>query len=219
MKTAVIFGATGLVGSFLLRDLLDHPDYGQVIAFARRDLGIDHPKLKMRIGDFNTLAASNEPLQADEVFIALGSTVRKTPDKQEYYRIDHDYPVLAARRAQEGGATSAFVVSAVGANAASGTFYLRTKGEMERDILALGAKQTCIFRPSLIVGHRNETRPMESAAAVIWPALQPLLFGGLEKYRAMTAENIARALVSAANQKQSGGIYHWREMDALLHRP
>ncbi len=138
MKTATIFGATGLVGSFLLRELLDKRDYGQVVAFTRRDLGIDHPKLRTERGDFNALAASDEPLQTDEVFLALGSTRQMTPDKQEYHRIDHDYPVLAARRAQEGGAKSVFLVSAIGANPSSKTFYLRTKGETERDIVALG---------------------------------------------------------------------------------
>ena len=219
MKTAAIFGATGLVGSFLLRDLLGHPDYAQVIVFTRRDPGMEHPKLKIRTGDFNTLAASNEPLQADEVFIALGSTTRKTPDQQEYYRIDHGYPVLAARRAREGGATSAFIVSAIGANADSKAFYLRTKGEMERDILALGYKRTCIFRPSLILGDRKENRPLEKVAAMAFPILNPLLRGAFDRYRAITAEDIATAMIRAADLKDgSGGIYQWREMEALLHR-
>lgn len=219
MKTAAVFGATGLVGTFLLRDLLGHPDYGQVIVFTRRDPGVDHPKLKIRTGDFNTLADSNEPLQTDEVFLSLGSTTRKTPDQREYYRIDHDYPVLAARRAREGGATSAFIVSAVGANPASKTFYLRTKGEMERDILALGYRKTCIFRPSLILGDRTENRPLEKTAAMVFPVLHPLLRGAFDQYRAMTAEDIARAMIRAADlENESGGIYQWREMDALLHR-
>jgi len=220
MKTATIFGATGLVGSFLLRELLDKPDYGQVVAFTRRDLGIDHPKLRTQRGDFNALAASDEPLQTDEVFLALGSTRQMTPDKQEYHRIDHDYPVLAARRAREGGAKSIFLVSAIGANPSSRAFYLRTKGETERDIIALGYGQPHIFRPSMIVGHRKEYSPFEKPLAMIWPVLKPLLKGALDKFRAMTAEDIAKAMVYSADlQEDSVGIYQWREMNALLHRP
>jgi uncharacterized protein YbjT (DUF2867 family) len=203
MKTAAIFGATGLVGSFLLRDLLDKPDYGLVIAFTRRDLGIDHPKLRTRKADFNALAGSDEPLQTDEVFLALGSTRQKTPDKQEYYRIDHDYPVLAARRAQAGGAKSIILVSAVGANPFSKAVYLRTKGETERDIVALGYERTHIFRPSMIVGHRKEYSPFEKPLAMIWPVLNPLLIGALDKYRSMTAEDIAKAMVCSLISKRT----------------
>jgi uncharacterized protein YbjT (DUF2867 family) len=220
MKTATIFGATGLVGSFLLRELLANPEYAQVTAFTRRDLGIAHPKLKTRSGDLTTLASSEEPIQADELFLTLGTNRQKTPDKQEYFRIDHDYPVLAARLAQEGGATSVFLLSAVGANPSSKTFYPRTKGKTERDIVALGYAQTHIFRPSMILGHRTEYSPFEKPLAKIWPLFNPFLLGALDKYRAITAEDIAKAMVFSADlQKSSVGIYQWREMNALLHRP
>jgi uncharacterized protein YbjT (DUF2867 family) len=168
MKTATIFGATGLVGSFLLRELLANPGYAQVTAFSRRDLGITHPKLRTRSGDLTTLASLEEPIRAEELFLTLGTNRQKTPDKLEYYRIDHDYPVLAARLAQEGGARSVFLLSALGANPSSNTFYPRTEGDTERDIVALGYAQTHIFRPSMILGHRTEYSPLEKALAMIW---------------------------------------------------
>ncbi len=148
MKKAIVFGASGFVGSYLLRELLDSPDYEEVIAVVRRELPLSHPKLKTWIGDYSSLSATQEKLVCDEIFIALGSTMKRTPDKREYYRVDHDYPVLAARLAKEGGARAVFLVSSIGANAASKAFYTRTKGETERDILALNFEHTRIFRPS-----------------------------------------------------------------------
>jgi uncharacterized protein YbjT (DUF2867 family) len=220
VKTATIFGATGLVGSFLLRELLNKPEYGQVIAFTRRDLGIDHPRLRIRIGDFNTLTGSEDPLPTDDLFLALGSNRQKTPDQQEYRRIDHDYPVLAATRAKEGGAKSIFLLSALGANASSRAFYFRTKGETERDILALKYGQTHIFQPSMIIGQRSVYGPFEKTMATVWTALNPVLRGPLDKYRAIPAEDIAKAMACSVNlQKGSVDIYQWREMNALLHRP
>jgi uncharacterized protein YbjT (DUF2867 family) len=219
IKTATIFGATGLVGSLLLHELLNKPEYAKVIAFSRRDLGIDHPKLQTRIGDINTLAASEETLQTDDLFLALGSNRQRTPDQQEYYRIDHDYPLLAAKRAQEGGAKCIFLLSALGANPSSRAFYFRTKGETERDIVALGYEQTYIFRPSMILGHREQYGPFEKTMSAVWTTLNPLLIGALDEYRAIRAEDIAKAMVGSADLQQDPvGIYKWREMNRLLHR-
>jgi len=114
MKKALLFGATGFVGSYLLDALLNSPDYDQVTIVVRKDPGITHLKLQTLIGNLDTLPSLKEKLVADDVFIALGTTKKNTPDPKEYYRIDHDYPVTAARIAKENGATSVFVVSAVG---------------------------------------------------------------------------------------------------------
>lgn len=161
MKKALLFGATGFIGSNLLRDLLDSPDYAEVIAVVRKPLSFSHKKLTVLIGDFASLPALRPQLVADEIFIALGTTRKHTPDEAEYYKVDHDYPVRAAEIAKANGARSVFLVTAVGANAKSGVFYVRTKGEVERDILALGFDHTHIFRPSQILGARTEERPRE----------------------------------------------------------
>ncbi|QHN05632.1 NAD-dependent epimerase/dehydratase family protein [Granulicella sp. WH15] len=217
MKKAVVFGASGFVGSYLLRELLDSPDYEEVIAVVRRELPLSHPKLRMWIGDYNSSSETREKFVCDEVFIALGSTTKRTPDKREYYQVDHDYPVLAARLAREGGAHSVFLVSSVGANAASKTFYIRTKGETERDILALNFEHTRIFRPSMIMGHRSENRPLERVVLKVWPLIDLFLVGNVDRYRGTSAEDIARAMKNSA--KDAAGrskIYYWREMRELL---
>jgi uncharacterized protein YbjT (DUF2867 family) len=217
MKTAVIFGSTGFIGSHLLRDLLDSPDYARVIAVVRKPGTLSHPKLTVLIGDLATLPALAPQLVADEVFIALGTTRKHTPDEAEYYRIDHDYPVLAAKIAKQNGARAVFLVTAVGANASSGVFYIRTKGEVERDIIALDFAHTHIFRPSMIMGQRTEDRPRERLLIAAWGVLNPLLLGPADRYRGLTGGEIARAMMNAARREaEKVRIYHWKEMAALL---
>src|ERR1700722_20876719 len=101
MKTAIIFGSSGFVGSYLLSDLLNSSDYGQVTAVVRKSLNVTHPKLKTVIADYNSLADVKSEIVADEVLITLGTTRANSPEKSDYYQVDHDYPVLAARLAKE----------------------------------------------------------------------------------------------------------------------
>ncbi|WP_022719629.1 NAD(P)H-binding protein, partial [Rhodopseudomonas sp. B29] len=174
-KTALIFGATGMIGAQLLRALLASPDYAQVIAVVRRPLSLNDPKLTVLIGDRETLPALAPQLKADDVFIALGTTRKQTPDPAAYYQIDHDYPVETARIARANGAQAVLLVSAVGADAASRSSYLRTKGETERDVIALGFARTAIFRPSMLIGERAEHRPLERFFIALARLLNPLL--------------------------------------------
>lgn len=217
MKTALLFGATGFIGSHLLPDLLNSPDYARVIAVARKPLAVSHPKLMVLTGDLASLPALKPQLVGDEVFIALGTTRKRTPDLAAYYKIDHDYPLRAAEIAKANGARSVFLVTAVGANAASSVFYVRTKGEVERDILALDFDHTHIFRPSQILGERDEDRPRERLIIAIWNVINPLLVGPASQYRGLTGNEIAHAIAKAArHQTEKVRIYHWKEMTALL---
>lgn len=219
MTTALVFGATGFIGSHLLDGLLADPAYTRVIAVVRKPLARSDTKLTVLIGDLAALPALAPQLVADEVFIALGTTRKHTPDEKEYYKIDHDYPVQAAQIAKANGARSVFVVTAVGANAASGLFYIRTKGEIERDIIALGFDHTRIFRPSMIMGQRQEERALERLIIAVWNVLNPLLMGAADRYRGLAGGDIARAmLLSARQQTEKVRIYQWREMAALLRR-
>jgi uncharacterized protein YbjT (DUF2867 family) len=218
MKKAVVFGASGFIGSHILDELLNNPDYGQVTVVVRKNLEIHHPKLKMVTGDYNSLRSVKESIVADEIFIALGTTKKHTPDEKEYYKVDHDYPVLAAKIAKDNGAGSVFVVSSIGANAKSNVFYIRTKGEMERDIIALDYAHTNIFRPSMLLGDRKENRPMEKIFMNIWSAISPVLVGeNLKRYRGIDGKDVARAMVKAAkNKSEKVKIYQWKEMMELL---
>lgn len=217
MKKAILYGASGLVGSYILYNLLNNANYQQVIIVVRKDLNIQHPKLKTLIGDFNTLPEVVKDIQIDEVFIALGTTQKKTPDKKLYYQIDHDYPILATKLAKENGAKAVFLVSALGANAKSSIFYSKMKGETEQDIISLNLDHTYIFRPSMILGNRKENRPAEKVFIGIFKFINPIFVGGLSKYKGIEATEIAKAMVNSANAlNEKVKILHWEEMTALL---
>jgi uncharacterized protein YbjT (DUF2867 family) len=219
MKKALLFGATGFIGSQLLPMLLASADYDGVTIVVRRDPGLVHAKLVTLVGDLASLPTLAERIDADDVFIALGTTRAKVPDEAGYYRIDHDYPVRAAAVAQARGATGVFLVSAVGANAGSSVFYLRTKGETERDVIALGIARTRIFRPSQLLGQREENRPLERFTIAAWPLIDWLLVGGARKYRGIAGADVARAMLHAAKDGATGArIHEWADMKALASR-
>ena len=219
MKKALVFGATGFIGSQLLPMLLASADYDRVTIVVRRDPGLAHAKLVTLVGDLDSLPALVDRIEVDDVFIALGTTKAKVPDEAAYYRIDHDYPVRAATVAQARGATGVFLVSAVGANADSSVFYLRTKGETERDVIALGIARTHVFRPSQLLGQREEHRPLERFIIAVWPAIDWLLVGGARKYRGIAGMDVARAMMRAASEGTTGVHVHaWAGMKALASR-
>ncbi len=218
MKTALLFGSTGLIGALLLRELLADPGYRRVVAVVRRLPAAPDPRVRYVIADIATLPSVSAELVADDVFIAIGTTHAKTPDRAEYTRIDHDYPVLAARLAKENGASCLCLVSSVGADPASSTFYLRTKGDAERDVIALGFAHTHVFRPSLLLGERSESRPAEKFSMIAMPLLAPLLRGSFSIYRAIAATDVARAMHAAAGERtRKLAIHHWREIETLAH--
>ena len=213
MKSAILFGASGLVGYSLLTQLLDHPGYDKVTIVVRKPLPIKHSKLIMIIGDYAALPGLKDQIRADDVFIALGTTKKKTPDQNEYYRVDHDYPVLAASIAKENGARSVLLVSAIDANANSKIFYVRTKGEVEADIIALGFEHTYIFRPSMLVGDRKESRPAERLFIGLFAVINPLLRGSWKRYRSIKVKDLAAAMINAADDSTvKVKRYHWQDM-------
>ncbi|WP_394776620.1 oxidoreductase [Flavobacterium sp.] len=217
MKKAIVYGASGLVGSYILESLLDNTNYEQVIIVVRKDLNVQHPKLKTIIGDFNSLPEVVKDIQTDEVFISLGTTKKKTPDEKLYYQIDHDYPILAAKLAKENGAKAVFLVSAIGANAKSSIFYTRTKGETEQDIINQNFDHTHIFRPSMILGDRKESRPLEKILIGIFKFINPLFIGGISKYKGIEARDIAKSMVNCSDKpSEKVKILHWEEMTKLL---
>lgn len=203
-KSAILFGATGLIGAHLLHELLDSPAYATVKAVVRRDTGIRHPKLSQLFADHRSLVDIKAQLTGDVVFCCVGTTRKRTPDLHEYYRIDHDYPLAAAQYTKDNGASAFLLVSALGANPASKFFYLRTKGETERDIIRLGFEQTHVFRPSLLTGNRREKRGLEALSAIVFRVVNPLLISSLSKYRSIKADWVAKAMCRIGSMGQQG---------------
>lgn len=217
MKKAIIFGASGFVGSQLLLELLNHSDYNEVYAVVRKPLAVQHPKLKVLIGGFDSMPKLIESLSVDEAFFALGASQNSKQSSVEFYQIDHDYPVLASKTLKQNGAKSVFLVTAAGANASSKIKYVRTKGETERDIIALDFDHTHIFRPTMIVGNRKDKRPFEKIGMQIWKLIYPIFIGKQVDYKEIDGKDIAKAIANATlNQSDKVKIYNWREMNQLI---
>lgn len=207
---ALLVGATGLVGGFVLARLLAHPDYPNVEIWVRRELPLRDPKLIQRVVDFSRLPS--QQVQADHVFCCLGTTIRKAGSEASFREVDHDYPLALARLARSGGSKKFLMVSALGADAAASVFYNRVKGEVEDAITALDLPAVWFFRPSLLLGPRQENRPGERIGAVIGKLLAPLLVGGLRKYRPIHVDTVAAAMVYAATHEVPPGAI---ESDAI----
>lgn len=193
-ESAILLGATGLVGSHLLERLLEDEHYSQVKVFSRRPVGLSHPKLTEVLIDLFELENYREEFTADVVFVCIGTTRKKTPDLETYKKVDYGIPYTAAKLASRNGIKKFLVVSALGADAGSRIFYSRTKGEMEEAVLAQKIPKTYIFQPSLITGDRKETRMGESAGEKIMKVVNPLLFGSWKKYRSIKASTIAASM-------------------------
>ena len=194
MKTAIILGATGLTGGFLLDNLLKDPDYGKVKLFSRSSVGIKHEKLEEHLIDMFDLKDHKQEFIADEVFCCIGTTKSKTPDKETYKKIDFGIPVNAAKLCRENGISTFLVISALGADANSSMFYNKVKGEMQHEVLEQGIKNTYIFQPSLIAGDREEKRFFENLAKKGMKILNTVLVGSLKKYRSIHPKTIAKAM-------------------------
>ena len=197
-RSALVLGATGLVGGLCLDLLLEDPAWSRVAVLARRPSGRTHPRLAEVVADFERLEAHAEAFAVDAVFCCLGTTIRKAGSQEAFLRVDHDYPVAAARLASARGARRFLLVTALGADAGSRVFYNRVKGEVERDVSALPFEGVALLRPSLILGDRAERRTAEALAQRLAPLAAPLLVGPLRKYRAIDATAVARAMVRLA---------------------
>lgn len=197
----MLLGATGLVGGLALRRLLDDPRCSGVVAPTRRPLGMPHGTLENPVLAFDALPAALEWAQVDAVVCALGSTMAQAGSREAFRRIDHDYPLAFARLAQAQGAQTYVLNSAAGANPQSSIFYSRVKGELERDLRALGFASLTLIRPGLIGGERNEVRRGERFALTVLGALGPVV---PRAWRINPASEIAKALVEAALAPQPG---------------
>jgi uncharacterized protein YbjT (DUF2867 family) len=191
---AILLGASGLIGSELLKLLLADSNYSKVTTIVRKELPLNNEKLKQIIADFSTIEAKKELLKGDVIFSCLGSTKKKTPNLKEYYEIDHDYPLLVGKLIENQDIKSYHIVSSLGANSSSSNFYLKMKGETEEDIEKLGFKSTHIYQPSLLTGDRKEKRSLENAGEFIMKIINPLLLGSLKKYRSIQGKTVASAM-------------------------
>lgn len=205
MKTALIAGSTGLIGKALVQALLDSGRYGLIKALTRTPLGIEHPKLQPITVDFSKLDEYRDALEADDVFCCLGTTMAKAKTKENFRRVDYDYVVSLAGITASKGAKQFLLVSALGADKESSIFYNRVKGEAEEAVRDLPFRAIHILRPSLLLGPRDESRPGEDAAKVMYR-----VFGWLipKKYKAIDSQTVAHAMLRLASREEEGVFVH-----------
>ena len=213
---AVIAGASGLIGSCLLVQLLASPQYDEVVVLVRKQLPVAHKKLVQVIVDFDHLEDHQALITGHAVFCCLGSTRKKTPDLAQYRKIDYEYPLQLAQIAVENRVIHYHLVSALGADPKSSNFYSRMKGEVEEAIKRTGIKCLHIYEPSILNGNRQESRPMERFAITLMNAINPLLIGKLKKYRSIPAEIVARAMFKQSLKTEEGIFVHSSERIKLL---
>ncbi len=204
-KRAIVIGGTGLVGRELVRLLVGDERFGAVVLLGRRTHGVSDPKVQEHLIDFERPAAWRELVAGDVLFSSLGTTIKKAGSQAAQYRVDHDYQFRVAEAARGNGVPAFVLVSSGGANPRSRLFYPRIKGELERDVTALGFPRLRILRPGPLDGGRREYRAGEAFALRVLRPLAPLLPWGMRPIR---AETVARAAIATALDPAVGTQIH-----------
>lgn len=216
-QTALVIGATGLVGNFVVEELLKDESFKTVRILVRRSLKIIHPKLEERIVNFTDINDYAEKFgYGDVIFCCIGTTQNKVKgDKDAYEKIDFEIPLNAARMGIVNKFKKFLIVSAVGANESSSNFYLKLKGRTENALQQFAFQSISVFRPSILSGNRKEIRPAEKIMQSIIKVVSPLLIGSLKKYRAIKASDVAKAMVNESKRNDSG--IHYFEYAAIIN--
>ena len=202
-RTAVVAGATGLIGKELVQLLLNDVAYRSVTILVRRPTGMEHPKLVEQIIDFEQLQQASVQMDGADVFCTLGTTIKKAGSQDAFRKVDYQYPLSLGQLASRQGARQLLLVSAIGANPTSRAFYNRVKGEVEEALSSLKLPALHILRPSLLLGEREEFRFGERIAERC-RAASPLFSGPLRKYAPVQASAVAKAMIFAAKSNQAG---------------
>ena len=220
-RTALIVGASGLVGGHCLRLLLDTPAYTSVVSLGRRQLPEQHAKLRQEVVDFDRAGEQPQLFTADDVFCCLGTTMRQAGGKEAFRRVDHGYVAVTALLAHRQGARRFLMISSMGADPGSLLFYPRVKGEAEAQLATLGYEALHLFRPASLTGHRDDPRTGEKVSLALLEWLAPLLRGPLRAYRPVAAATVARAMVHAAltATSQAAVRVHTSDEIAALGQP
>jgi uncharacterized protein YbjT (DUF2867 family) len=213
-RSALVIGATGLIGRHCVDLLLADPGYSRVCVLVRRPLPRSHQRLEAHVLDLDRMEDHPDLFGVDHVFCALGTTIRKAGSRAAFNRVDVEYPTTAARLAAKAGARGFVVVSAVGADPESRVAYNRSKGEMERGVRA-AALPVWILRPALLLGEREENRPAERVAQRVLAPFSPLLLGPLRRLRPVHGRTVARAMLRVAGLGGAGGVVESEEIPRI----
>jgi uncharacterized protein YbjT (DUF2867 family) len=203
-RSALLIGASGLVGGHCLQFLLGESSYTRVVVLVRKPLSVKHDKLIQYVVDFTELETLGECLLVDDVYCCLGTTIKKAGTQEAFRKVDFDYPIKLAALTQHCGANQFLIVTSLGADPHSRIYYNRIKGEVEEAIRKISFITINIFRPSLLLGERIEYRTGEKAGAFILSGLKFALTGPFKKYRSIQARDVAKAMVQVAQKSLKG---------------
>ncbi|HVN58423.1 MAG TPA: NAD(P)H-binding protein [Bacteroidales bacterium] len=217
-RTAAVFGSTGLIGNLLLEELVLSEKYSLIKSFVRRPTGVTEQKVEEVVSDLTDLLSLSDSIVADDLFVCLGTTIKKAGSVSNMEKIDRDLPVGIAEKAFANGVKNIAVVSSIGASAKSANYYLRIKGEMEDRIMMIGFRSISIVRPSLLLGDRNEKRAGEKVSKVVMTVIGPLMAGSLKKYRAIHGGDVARAMISLVLEGNGKRIIESDELQVIADK-
>ncbi len=216
MKTALVFGSSGLVGSHLLNELIHNSNYSKIKIFVRSFSETNDSKIEIIKTDFNNLDKHVEDLKGDECFFCIGTTKKNSPNKFEYRKIELDIPKKIAQIAKSNLVKSFFFVSSGYANPKSSGDYLKFKGLVEEEIKNLNFDKIGIMRPSFLLGKRKVERVGEKFGIIIFKLLTPVLIGPLRKMRPIESEKIAKAMIKLANENIDQNVFESNEIVDLV---
>jgi len=205
-KSALLVGASGLVGGELLNCLLTSSEYSKVLILVRKPLGLKHPKLEELLIEFDELARYSDCFKVNDVFCCLGTTIKKAGSQEAFKKVDVEYPLEIARLAKDMRAEKFLIISSLGANPKSSVFYSRMKGLLEERLKEIGMNSLQIFQPSLLLGNRKEIRYGESVSSFLLKGVSFVFVGTLKKYKPIDAKTVATGMYKAA-QTNSQGIH------------
>ena len=216
MKTAILFGSSGLVGGHVLNQLTQNSNYSKIKIFVRSFAEINNPKIEIIKTDFNNLDKHVDDIKGDECFFCIGTTKKNSPNKREYQKIELDIPKKIAQIAKSNLVKSFFFVSSGYANSKSSGDYLKFKGLVEEEIKNLNFDKIGIMRPSFLLGKRKEERVGEKIGIMIFKLLTPILIGPFRKMRPIESEKIAKAMIKLANENINQSIFESNEIVELV---
>ena len=212
MKTALLFGASGLVGGHLLNELIQSDNYNKIKLFVRSDHGSNHSKTEIIKTDFNNLENHKEDIKGDDCFFCIGTTKQNSPDKNEYKRVELDVPKKIAQIAKSNLVNSFVFVSSGYADPNSSGDYLKFKGLVEEELKRLSFSKLGIMRPSFLMGDRKEKRVGEKVGIFIFKLLSPLLLGPLKKMKPIHSKKVAKAMIKITNGDFKQNVFESNEI-------
>jgi len=217
VKTALLFGATGLVGSHLLNLLISNSNYSKIKLFVRSSIELNDPKIEIIQTDFKNLENHREDIKGDDCFFCIGTTKKNSPDKNEYKRVELELPKQVAQIAKSNLINSFVFVSSGYADPKSSGDYLKFKGLVEEDLIRLNFPKLGIMRPSFLLGNRQEKRVGEKIGIFIFKLLSPLFLGPLKKMKPIHSANVAKAMISITQNDHSKMIFESNEISEIIN--